>query len=150
MEFATLLQWDNIYYKRKGANKPEYKPVVRLRLVQWQMRPYNTMDELFQQIEFFIDAVSGYKSDFALFPEFFNAPLMGQWNNLSEPAAIRELAAHTESIRDRFVQLAISYNINIITGSMPLMRDGNLYNVCLLYTSPSPRDRQKSRMPSSA
>ena len=24
------------------------------------------------------------------------------------------------------------------------------YHVCLLYTSPSPRDRQKSRMPSSA
>ena len=29
-----------------------------------------------------------------------------------------------------------------------LMRDQ--YNYCLLYTSPSPRDRQKSRMPSSA
>eukprot|EP01017_Pseudomicrothorax_dubius_P022011 TRINITY_DN23693_c0_g2_i1.p1 TRINITY_DN23693_c0_g2~~TRINITY_DN23693_c0_g2_i1.p1 ORF type:complete len:225 (-),score=68.63 TRINITY_DN23693_c0_g2_i1:10-627(-) len=26
----------------------------------------------------------------------------------------------------------------------------NLVNICLLYTSPSPRDRQKSRMPSSA
>ena len=26
----------------------------------------------------------------------------------------------------------------------------NKYNFCLLYTSPSPRDRQKSRMPSSA
>ena len=25
-----------------------------------------------------------------------------------------------------------------------------VYGVCLLYTSPSPRDRQKSRMPSSA
>ena len=25
-----------------------------------------------------------------------------------------------------------------------------VYNPCLLYTSPSPRDRQKSRMPSSA
>ena len=24
------------------------------------------------------------------------------------------------------------------------------YKICLLYTSPSPRDRQKSRMPSSA
>ena len=24
------------------------------------------------------------------------------------------------------------------------------YSICLLYTSPSPRDRQKSRMPSSA
>ena len=27
---------------------------------------------------------------------------------------------------------------------------GNAANTCLLYTSPSPRDRQKSRMPSSA
>ena len=26
----------------------------------------------------------------------------------------------------------------------------NRINICLLYTSPSPRDRQKSRMPSSA
>ena len=26
----------------------------------------------------------------------------------------------------------------------------DLFRVCLLYTSPSPRDRQKSRMPSSA
>ena len=26
----------------------------------------------------------------------------------------------------------------------------NLIKICLLYTSPSPRDRQKSRMPSSA
>ena len=26
----------------------------------------------------------------------------------------------------------------------------NLFSYCLLYTSPSPRDRQKSRMPSSA
>ena len=28
--------------------------------------------------------------------------------------------------------------------------DGEWTNICLLYTSPSPRDRQKSRMPSSA
>ena len=28
--------------------------------------------------------------------------------------------------------------------------NGGIYNGCLLYTSPSPRDRQKSRMPSSA
>ena len=28
--------------------------------------------------------------------------------------------------------------------------DGGISRVCLLYTSPSPRDRQKSRMPSSA
>ena len=36
----------------------------------------------------------------------------------------------------------------------PQLRDfvlvQSLYKFCLLYTSPSPRDRQKSRMPSSA
>ena len=31
-----------------------------------------------------------------------------------------------------------------------LERGRALLNICLLYTSPSPRDRQKSRMPSSA
>ena len=30
------------------------------------------------------------------------------------------------------------------------IRHGAVYLTCLLYTSPSPRDRQKSRMPSSA
>ena len=30
------------------------------------------------------------------------------------------------------------------------IRNGQYENPCLLYTSPSPRDRQKSRMPSSA
>ena len=30
------------------------------------------------------------------------------------------------------------------------IHQGEEYNNCLLYTSPSPRDRQKSRMPSSA
>ena len=31
-----------------------------------------------------------------------------------------------------------------------LAREKLKLNICLLYTSPSPRDRQKSRMPSSA
>ena len=36
--------------------------------------------------------------------------------------------------------------IELIAGAAPV----EFHNVCLLYTSPSPRDRQKSRMPSSA
>ena len=39
----------------------------------------------------------------------------------------------TEEIRDRFIELAISYNIYIITGSMPYIKsDGGLYNVGFL------------------
>ena len=38
-------------------------------------------------------------------------------------------------------------------GSSPLnneKREGTYHCICLLYTSPSPRDRTRSRMPSSA
>ena len=31
-----------------------------------------------------------------------------------------------------------------------ILNAGIVHSICLLYTSPSPRDRQKSRMPSSA
>ena len=37
-----------------------------------------------------------------------------------------------------------------ILGNLSAILDKAQAHVCLLYTSPSPRDRQKSRMPSSA
>ncbi|MFV0554023.1 MAG: carbon-nitrogen hydrolase family protein [Mangrovibacterium sp.] len=130
-DYAVLLKWDNIYYEKPEIIKAasSVKKIVRLGLIQWQMRLYKDLDDLMQQAEFFIDAVSGYRSDFALFPEFFDAPLMAENNHLSTPEAIRELAKHTEEIKQRFMKLAISYNINIITGSMPEMVDDKLYNV---------------------
>ncbi len=128
-DYAVLLKWDNIYYEKQEKKVTSIKKIVRLGLIQWQMRLYKDLDDLMQQAEFFIDAVSGYRSDFALFPEFFNAPLMAENNHLSTPEAIRELAKHTEQIKQRFVNLAISYNINIITGSMPEVVEDRLYNV---------------------
>ncbi|MCB2208918.1 MAG: bifunctional GNAT family N-acetyltransferase/carbon-nitrogen hydrolase family protein [Bacteroidetes bacterium] len=128
-EYAVLLEWDNIYYEKQSKKPTTTKKLVRLGLIQWQMRPYKNMEELLQQAEFFIDAVSGYRSDFALFPEFFDAPLMADNNHLSEPEAIRELAKHTSTVIQKFSELAISYNINIISGSLPEIRDDRLYNV---------------------
>ena len=128
-KFAVLLKWDNIYYEKPRKKPDTIKKLVRIGLVQWQMRLYKSFDELMQQAEYFIDAVSGYRSDFALFPEFFNAPLMAEYNNLPEPDAIRELARQTSAVARRFSELAISYNINIITGSMPEMIDNKLYNI---------------------
>ncbi|RMF22782.1 MAG: GNAT family N-acetyltransferase [Bacteroidetes bacterium] len=131
-EYAALLEWVNIYYTKPKKRPISEKTVVRLGLVQWQMRSYSNLDELFTQVEFFVDAVSSYRCDFALFPEFFNAPLMANFSHLSEPQAIRELAHYTDEIRHRFRELAISYNINIITGSMPGLEDERLLNVGFL------------------
>jgi len=128
-EVAVLLEWDNIYYQRATKKATTKKSVVRIGLIQWQMRPYQKLEDLLQQAEYFVDAVAGYRSDFALFPEFFNAPLMAENNHLSGSEAIRELAKFTERIVQRFSELSISYNINIISGSMPEMKDGALYNV---------------------
>jgi predicted amidohydrolase/GNAT superfamily N-acetyltransferase len=128
-EYAVLLEWDNLYYVKKSSKINTTKKVVRLGLIQWQMRLYKDLEELMQQAEYFVDAVSAYRSDFALFPEFFNAPLMAENNHLSEPEAIRQLAKHTPEIVRKFSELAISYNINIITGSMPELVGDLLYNV---------------------
>ena len=131
-EFAVLLEWNNIYYDESPKLINTEKSVIRLGLVQWQMRPLNNLDEFFDQAEFFIDAVSGYSSDFALFPELFIAPLMADYNHLSEADAIRELAKHAEPVKKKFQEFAISYNINIISGSMPYLDDGVLYNAGFL------------------
>ncbi|WP_291118644.1 bifunctional GNAT family N-acetyltransferase/carbon-nitrogen hydrolase family protein [Flavobacterium sp. UBA6135] len=131
-EYAVLMEWNNIYYDESPNLINLKKSVIRLGLIQWQMRPLNNLEQLFEQAEFFIDVVSGYGSDFALFPELFTAPLMADYNHLSEADAIRELAKHSEPIRKKFQEYAISYNINIITGSMPYMENGILYNVGFL------------------
>ena len=59
-------------------------------------------------------------------------------------------------IASQLVEVLIAEASRMLPGSLTLeVRVGNtaaiaLYERCLLYTSPSPRDRQKSRMPSSA
>ena len=140
-EFAVLLEWDNIYYQKKSKRATSNKKVVRLGLIQWQMRLYKDLEELMQQAEYFVDAVSAYRSDFALFPEFFNAPLMAANNHLPESQAIRELAKYTPEIVQKFSELAITYNINIITGSMPEIKNGLLYNVGYLCKRDGTTDR---------
>ncbi len=128
-ECATLMEWNNVLYVKPSINPVKRKSTVRLGLVQWEMRPFHNIDSLCEQIEFFIDTVAGYNSDFALFPELFNAPLMADFNHMSEAEAIRKLADFTEPLRDKFINYAITYNVNIITGSMPFIKSGQLYNV---------------------
>ncbi|TBW26690.1 bifunctional GNAT family N-acetyltransferase/carbon-nitrogen hydrolase family protein [Gramella sp. KN1008] len=128
-EYATLMEWNNIYYTKPQKLVNTTKTVVRLGLVQWQMRLFKDYEALVSQIEFFVDAVSNYQSDFIMFPELFNAPLMAQFNELTEPEAIKGLSSYTERLLETFREFAINYNINIITGSMPLPEGEHMYNV---------------------
>ncbi len=131
--YATLLEWNNLYYD------PEKTPLIgaprtsaRVGCVQWQMRTLKSVEDLIQQVEFFVDALSDYQCDIVLFPEFFNAPLMGVGTHRDTYDAIKDLAVYTEEIVEAISKLAVSYNINIIAGSMPVYEESALYNVAYL------------------
>lgn len=131
--YATLLEWFNIYYDPKrrklfGGKKDH----ARIGCVQWQMREMHSVSELLQQVEYFIDALSDYRCDVALFPEFFHAPLMGLSKHRNSVDAIRFLAGFTEQICEEISKLAVSYNINVVAGSMPIIENDELYNVAYL------------------
>ncbi|KHT65282.1 hydrolase [Photobacterium gaetbulicola] len=131
--YATLLEWDNVFYDEEMPSVIESeKKIVRIGIVQWQMRKMVSVDDLIDQAEFFVSSLSNYQADFALFPEFFNAPLMGLRPELSPVEAIRFLSEFSEDIKQRFSQMAVTYNINIISGSMPILENDRLYNVSYL------------------
>ncbi|WP_113661259.1 carbon-nitrogen hydrolase family protein [Pedobacter nanyangensis] len=129
-EYATLIEWNNIYYHDNVS--PRSAKTIRLGLVQWQMRLFNDLEAFYEQVEFFVDAVSGYQSDFIMFPEFFNTPLLQPYNHLPEQEAMKKLADKTEEIVQRLQEYAVSYNVNIIAGSMPVKENGKLYNATYL------------------
>lgn len=140
--YATLLEWINVYYEEKEVIVGGSKRVVRIGIVQWQMRSVTSLEDMMQQIEFFVDTVSSYKADIVMFPEFFNAPLMALSDEKTSSAAIRALADYTDEIREQMTNLALSYNINIIAGSMPEYSNHKLYNVSYLCRRDGTYDKQ--------
>ncbi|MBF0233254.1 MAG: GNAT family N-acetyltransferase, partial [Desulfamplus sp.] len=130
---AVLLEWLNIYYQQKTRLIGGTKSIARVSVVQWQMRRFISFDDFMQQVEFFVDTVSDYKSDIVLFPELFNAPLIHLYEDRSPSEAMIMLAEHTEKMRLAMIDMALSYNINIVTGSVPAINDdGHLINVAYL------------------
>ena len=129
---AVFLEWSNIFYQAKKKHVWGRKSNVRLGTVQWQMRQFSSVEDLLQQVEFFVDTMSGYNADLLLLPELFNAPLISRYNQDDPPMAMRHLAGYTERLRTQILQMAISYNINIVAGSLPESIDNKLYNVSFL------------------
>ncbi len=131
--YGVLLEWNNIYYEER--KKPLFggkKSYVRLGVIQWQMRRFESVDDFLHQVEFFVDTVSGYNSDLILLPELINVPLLSEFNQEDPAEAMRSLAGYTEHLRSEFLKMALAYNINIVAGSMPEYVEQRLYNVSFL------------------
>ena len=50
-EFGVLMRWDNIYFEKPSTTPTLTKKIIRLGLIQWQMRSYNDVNSLMQQAE---------------------------------------------------------------------------------------------------
>lgn len=138
---ATLLEWINIQYEH-DPRFSKRRHVVRIGTVQWQMRPAPTFKDLMVQVEYFVDTIAGYKADFVMFPEFFNFPLMVQFNQENPAESIRDLAGYTSRLREEMLTLALEHNINIIAGSVPEYEHKILRNVCYLFRRDGTWERQ--------
>lgn len=131
--YATLLQWHNLHYDPEhGKVLGLTKTQARVGCVQWQMREFNSVEEFLQQAESFIEALSEYQCDVAVFPEFFNAPLMGLTRRKTGIDAIWDLAAFSGEIVQAITNMALANNINVIAGSLPVIENDELYNVAYL------------------
>lgn len=131
--YATLLEWDNILYEPPAS--PDHYPrrvSARIGIVQRRMRAARSLEDLVSQVEFFLDALSDYRADFAVLPEFFCAPLMGLKPDLSSIEAIAFLAEFSAELRTAISDLAVSYNINVVAGSMPVVEAGQIFNTAYL------------------
>lgn len=90
-------------------------------------------DVFIWQVEYFVDVVSDYQFDFIFFLEFFEVFFMVDYNYLGEVCVIWELAGYINVLCEKFMEFVVSYNVNIIIGSMfKVEEDGYFYNVFYL------------------
>ncbi|KAA3628975.1 MAG: GNAT family N-acetyltransferase [Proteobacteria bacterium] len=120
--------------KRKsyGERLPD---TVRVATVQYQQRRVSSFQEFLGMVEYFVDVVADYRSDFVVFPELFTLQLLSiQDQELNPAESIEELTKHTAPLKEALRDMAIRYNINIIGGSHPTrVPSGRVENISYVY-----------------
>ena len=102
--------------------------------------PRNTGEAIFRQL--------GHLAGFA--PGILKAPVMGLSKIAQRVTGKKTRNQFTESVLEGIGVLDRYAAPMIASRGAKTAFNATIDKVCLLYTSPSPRDRQKSRMPSSA
>ncbi|WP_419785904.1 GNAT family N-acetyltransferase [Pseudodesulfovibrio sp.] len=140
LNYSTFLEMPNPDFqpvRRKIAGAPLKRAVRQFRVcaAQYQMRKIASWEELRQSVEFFVATADAYHSHFLVMPELFTAQMFSTMpSDWASRRAVMELAGMADLYLNMFRELATSYNLHIIGGSHPILRDGKLYNVAHLFT----------------
>lgn len=105
---------------------------IRVALAQLAMRPLSGVEELHRQTRSQIETLAAGGTDIICFPDFVNAPLLASWQNDGAARAFRRLAESTWETREFFREMALQYQVNIVTGSLPLVEGSLLYQATYL------------------
>lgn len=137
--FAVQLVWNNPQYapatpgdsQHAGPTHRAALNRVRVATVQYGQRRIRSFDEFREMVTYFVDVTADYGSDFVLFPELFTLQLLSlETDELRPHEAIAKISQYEEQIIALFRNLAVRYNINIVAGSTPAIRGGDVHNVC--------------------
>ena len=86
--------------------------------------------------------------------ENFTSSLVVELGKIANDKSLNEATqdqAYREALKTRLATESIGkFLFKSLPADLPTPAQKSTYNSCLLYTSPSPRDRTRSRMPSSA
>lgn len=136
MGYAAHLSWHNPKFQPAPVagrrQRGRLSETVRVSLVQYQQRRVSSFEEFGRQVEYFVDVVAAYKSDFVVFPELFTLQLLSIENEqIPASEAIKTLTGYTDQLKALLSDLAVRYNINIIGGSHPTQEaSGDVLNIC--------------------
>ncbi|MCB9683064.1 MAG: GNAT family N-acetyltransferase [Alphaproteobacteria bacterium] len=141
---ATILEWINLDHVPARSERHR-RPVfpVRVAVVQYPMRRIDSFEAFEQQVTYFVDTASDYRSDFVIFPELFSLQLLAILPEGRPVDQARALAGYAARYRDMFASLAVRYNVNIIGGSTFELEGDDLYNVAWLFRRDGTRQGQK-------
>jgi predicted amidohydrolase/ribosomal protein S18 acetylase RimI-like enzyme len=126
---AILIEWlnpEHVAQASVGARK------VRVAAVQHQVRRTQNFQAFAEQLEYFVEAASGYRADFVVFPEFVSMQLLSQpgLERLGAREGVLKLATLSNEYLELVSSLARRFGIHIIAGTHPMELRGTLYNVC--------------------
>lgn len=140
LNYSTFLEMPNPDFniakkKISAAALPKHQ-VRRIRVcaAQYHMRPITSWEDMESSVEFFVSSADTYHCHFLLFPENFTFQLISCLNGDNIKDMIFELTKLTDRYCDMFRRFAEKYNIYIIGGSHPVMKDGKIFNTAHLFT----------------
>ncbi len=107
---------------------------VRIAAVQYLLRPIHDWSGFENQVRFVMKAAGDYKPQFTVLPEIFTTQLLSFMDTRDLKAAVRLMDDYTPRYIELFRELAAEWNMFVIGGSHPTLRDGELLNTAYLFT----------------